>query len=507
MQHIINYPKNSRVVVSAPKGPGQHNFALDNIGKPCSLCGKDFNCVWNLQCHLTKYHKLATHIANDISSQYANRNLVSQRQTMNTAELTAPDHNDDSVNKDLHVESDLEDDNSSNVDNMNSDGNNNVSEIELDASESIIEMDEDTSPFESPSSGNHLYMHIRNCMLSSASNTSSSLDADLDLLREATGLHTTWNQYTSDTHLFLDLQSMVLLAFVDGNNDMVSRRILKKILFTISLVLKLHKKAIQKKFPFKLPRLDALLNYQTRKKSKIPVFLFTKVDIQLPENKATSAYINLPSDHVRFLAANPKKARNMFSLPDCTPNQSICLQQDEKWRIHWYYQQPMFIHNGVDFWSGDIVNFMNGSTPACFLVESFHTMDNSAVFVQGYMVYILEGGQFIGIKVESTSIKFETLLSIDSTPVDVALCYNVSPGKVFHLIPRHKFLLEEAHFLKQHILDKTRKPIDPKLFYKVRILPIILFTNNTSGNQSKQYNLYESWSMKFAALSYEEKLL
>ncbi|KAL0096495.1 hypothetical protein J3Q64DRAFT_1827556 [Phycomyces blakesleeanus] len=284
MQHIINYPKNSRVVVSAPKGPGQHNFAFDNIGKTCSL---------------------SAHIANDISPQYADRNLASQRQTTNTAEPTTPDHKDDFVNEDLHVESDLEDDDSSNVVNMNSNGDNNVSEIELDASESIIEMDEDTRPFESPSPGNHLYMHIRNSMLSSASNTSSSLDADLDLLREATGSHMTWNQYKSDTHLFPDLQSMVLLAFVDGNNDMVSRRILKKILFAISLVLKLHEEAIQKKS-------------------------HSKVNIQLPENKTTSAYINLPSVHVQFLAVNLKKARNMFSLSDRTPNQSICLQQGEK---------------------------------------------------------------------------------------------------------------------------------------------------------------------------------
>ncbi|KAL0096494.1 hypothetical protein J3Q64DRAFT_1827555 [Phycomyces blakesleeanus] len=142
----------------------------------------------------------------------------------------------------------------------------------------------------------------------------------------------------------------------------------------------------------------------------------------------------------------------------------------------------MFTHNRIDFWSGDIVNFMNGSTPARFLVESFHTMDNSAVFVQGYIVYILEGGQLIGVEVESTSIKLENLLGVGSTPVDVALCYSISPGKVFHLIPRHKSLLEEPHFLKRHELDETGKLIDPKLFYKMRILPIILFTNDTSRN-------------------------
>ncbi|KAL0086097.1 hypothetical protein F4703DRAFT_1942633 [Phycomyces blakesleeanus] len=32
----------------------------------------------------------------------------------------------------------------------------------------------------------------------------------------------------------------------------------------------------------------------------------------------------------------------------------------------------------------------------------------------------------------------------------------------------HKSLLEEPHFLKQHVLDKTGKPIDPKLFYKAQ---------------------------------------
>ncbi|KAL0092321.1 hypothetical protein J3Q64DRAFT_1718582 [Phycomyces blakesleeanus] len=114
-------------------------------------------------------------------------------------------------------------------------------------------------------------------------------------------------------------------------------------------------------------------------------------------------------------------------------------------------------------------------------------------------------GHFIAIEVNPTSIKLETLLGVDSTPVNVALCYSVSPGKVFHLISRRKTLLEEPHFLKRHVLYETGKPIDPKLFHKVRIAPIILFTDDTSGNRSKQYNPYKSWSMKCAALSYEKR--
>lgn len=42
-------------------------------------------------------------------------------------------------------------------------------------------------------------------------------------------------------------------------------------------------------------------------------------------------------------------------------------------------------------------------------------------------------------------------------------------------------------------------------FYKVKIAPIILFTDDTSENMSMNYNGYESWSMRMAALPFEER--
>ncbi|KAL0078189.1 hypothetical protein F4703DRAFT_1933283 [Phycomyces blakesleeanus] len=98
-------------------------------------------------------------------------------------------------------------------------------------------------------------------------------------------------------------------------------------------------------------------------------------------------------------------------------------------------------------------------------------MDNSAVFVQDYIVYILEGGHFIGIKVEFTNIKLETLFGVDSTPVDVALCYRILPGKVFHLTSRHKPLLEESHFLKQNFLSAIPKKTGANVMF---LLPKII---------------------------------
>ena len=38
----------------------------------------------------------------------------------------------------------------------------------------------------------------------------------------------------------------------------------------------------------------------------------------------------------------------------------------------------------------------------------------------------------------------------------------------------------------------------------VTMLPIILFTDDTSGNKSKQWNKFDSWCLKIAGLSTRE---
>ncbi|OBZ82690.1 hypothetical protein A0J61_09263 [Choanephora cucurbitarum] len=59
-------------------------------------------------------------------------------------------------------------------------------------------------------------------------------------------------------------------------------------------------------------------------------------------------------------------------------------------------------------------------------------------------------------------------------------------------------------FTAQHHLKKQVEGSSGK-YYKVKISPIILFTDDTSGNSSKQFNAYESWSMRCASMSFKDR--
>ncbi|OAD71822.1 hypothetical protein PHYBLDRAFT_72696 [Phycomyces blakesleeanus NRRL 1555(-)] len=328
-------------------------------------------------------------------------------------------------------------------------------------------------------------------MMSSVTNLNSPVDEDVDWLNSLLGSCLTWNSNTSTTHPFPDLQSMVLLALVDGDNNMFSCRILKKILFTIRLVLKLQEEAITNGSPFKLSRLDALLNYQSRKKSKLPVLTSIPVTIDLLKNKSVLAYVNMPSDHLKLLATNPVKAKSMFAMPDHMPDQFVCLQQGKKWRTHKNFQQPMFTHNKIDFWSGMLL-----SLPVALPMP-----------VSFYNVLLPENNHFVHIETKRTSMRVKKLLQVDASPIDIDFCFSVSPRKIDPVLPVHWSLLLVPHFLKRHIPQDLDNLNNKNHFYKVRIAMITLFTNDMLGSWSKQYNPYKSWSMKCAALSFEEKSL
>ncbi|KAI8328648.1 hypothetical protein BC941DRAFT_519195 [Chlamydoabsidia padenii] len=106
-------------------------------------------------------------------------------------------------------------------------------------------------------------------------------------------------------------------------------------------------------------------------------------------------------------------------------------------------------------------------------------------------------------------------------------------GKMESLCMKLKCLISDPHPMKRSVVDAcgnitgfypvvARKDshrtclyfifyIHPFLFYKnlystpVIIAPIILFTDDTSGNQSKQFNLLDSWPFTCAAMPFEEK--
>ncbi|KAG1320243.1 hypothetical protein G6F63_014357 [Rhizopus arrhizus] len=79
-------------------------------------------------------------------------------------------------------------------------------------------------------------------------------------------------------------------------------------------------------------------------------------------------------------------------------------------------------------------------------------------------------------------------------------CFSMFNGSLCPL-PKH---LQNLLFQVNDSKVKKSNNIDNK-YLKVVIVPIIFFTDDTSGGSSKQHIPYESWSMTYAALPLEER--
>ncbi|OAD68830.1 hypothetical protein PHYBLDRAFT_149841 [Phycomyces blakesleeanus NRRL 1555(-)] len=270
---------------------------------------------------------------------------------------------------------------------------------------------------------------------------------------------------------FCNLQTMILFAFINGDNDMIFQQMLKKILLAMNLIIK-----IQQETPigrtFKLSHLDAFLNYQARKKSKTPVFPSQRISVPGSNGNAFT-HINLPSNHLRFLMANPKKSKLISSMPNHTPNQSICLEQD--------------------VWFGNIVYLKTNDCRICFLVESFYTANKT----------------FLQESIWSERFRLvEQISHVGTTPVERDHYYSIS-SSLTRLSPAHDFLLFGVDPMKKSMpLSVLPSNVDCNaVFYKVRVVSIILFTDDTFSNRSKQYNPFESWLMRCTALPFKDRNL
>ncbi|KAL0074921.1 hypothetical protein J3Q64DRAFT_1776641 [Phycomyces blakesleeanus] len=424
------------VKTQPPKRQGEINFSINSGVFTCSEYEKEFKKPWLLKRHSKVYH---------ISNQMPTNTVLDEpEQAELIVENTIPDVNAFDYLSDKDDSSSIGDEEDNIVDKKN-----NIIDNFFD-----IEM---------------------NCnpVFNAFSDMFSSAAADDETIGAI-------NDPTS-CYPFRDLQIMIFFAFIDGDNDMISQQMLKKILLAINLIIK-----IQQETPigrtFKLPHLDALLNYQARKKFKMPVFPSQRIPVP-GSNGNAFAHINLLSDHLRFLIASPKKSKLISSMSDC-----------EKWRTHHLFQQPMHTVNGIDVWFGNIVYLKTNNCSMCihFLVELFHTA-NKNIFARGYLVRAILIVCY-GIEVAVTNLRVEQISHVDTTPVERDHYYSIS-SSLTRLSPAHGFLLFGVHPLKKSMpLSVLSSNVDcDAVFYKVRIVPIILFTDDTSGNRSKQYNPFESW--------------
>ena len=159
-----------------------------------------------------------------------------------------------------------------------------------------------------------------------------------------------WNSFTDHFLPFKTIESMIMHVLMNGDNDMISERMMKKIPYAFKLVLIVAEKAFKDKRRVRLPTLNELMGYQNNVNNTIPIFPSRIIAIDLGNDESANATINMPSDHLQLLAANPKKAPLIFSVPDLTPDQSTCLQQAGKWQSHPLFQQPMWSFDGGDVW-------------------------------------------------------------------------------------------------------------------------------------------------------------
>ncbi|KAL0096968.1 hypothetical protein J3Q64DRAFT_1710371 [Phycomyces blakesleeanus] len=412
-----------------PKRQGKLNFSINSGVFTCSECKKEFEKPW-----LLKRHSKVHHISNQMAT---NTVLNKPEQVELIVENTILDANAFDYLSDEDDSSSIGDEEDNIVDEEN-DIVNNFFDIEMNS--------------------NPVFNAFSDMFSSAAAADEVSMtDDDSEIPEEVFETIGTVNDSTS-CYPFCDLQTMTLFAFINGDNDMISQQMLKKILLAMNLIIKIQQETLIGR-TFKLPCLDALLNYQARKKSKMPVFPSQRISVS-GSNWNAFTHINLPSNHLRFLMANPKKYKLISSMPDRTPNQLICLEQGEKWRTHHLFQQPMHTVNGIDIWFGNIIYLKTNDCSICFLVESFH-MANKNIFARG----------------------------------------------LTRLSPAHDFLLFGVHPMKKPMpLSVLPGNVDcDAVFYKVRIVSIILFTDDTSGNRSKQYNPFESWLMRCAALPFKDR--
>ncbi|KAI8326027.1 hypothetical protein EDC96DRAFT_593591 [Choanephora cucurbitarum] len=317
----------------------------------------------------------------------------------------------------------------------------------------------------------------------------SQVDGLLDYLMserlgEPSGSHLPeWNRFTDPFLPFGNVESMVMHALMNGDNDMILERMMKKILYAFKLILVIAEKAFRDRRRVRLPTLNELMRYQDNITNKILVFPSQSCQCHLTNDTQVEAFINLPSEHLRLLAANPKKAPKIFSVPDRTPDRATCLQQGEKWKTNTYFQQPMWTVNGVDVWSGDVVVAQIDEVAFFFLHQMKLPENDPAVLIAE-------------VPLDLHLSQMQSIILVDRTRPAIGLDSNMQrielPSKLASL-----FFVQNAF--------KIPVPYQHNKFYKVKISPIILFTDDTSGNRSKQFNAYESWSMRLASMSFKDR--
>ncbi|KAL9538375.1 hypothetical protein MBANPS3_010977 [Mucor bainieri] len=317
------------------------------------------------------------------------------------------------------------------------------------------------------------------------------------------------SQSVFDSNPFLPFKSKMealTMMFFKSGQDNFSERIITKIMYFVKeMVIASHesqsanvdKKKILKEFP----PIDRILHFDGREMSKVPKFDIAKHTVVKANGEEQDLLLLKPSHHLKLLMANPVKTKMLTKLPDRTDGARVDLNQGCKWNYDPEFRHPMLLggkSGRPDLFLGDVVTVEDrAGNLVDVAICNFSTKTincQQQVFIECYpFVGRCANGPLLGGSVFEVNVS-EIKGVVKYQKQDLQTWKSASGGALNK---------EQQHSID--MVAKYYKDGSNGTLVKVQMIPIILFTENTSGNSTKKCNHCDSYLMTIAAMPLKER--
>ena len=335
---------------------------------------------------------------------------------------------------------------------------------------------------------------------------------------------------------FKSIVEFILIALVDGCSVSLSEETVKLILFIIRILYDLKESDPS----LKIPATDYILNYTQRVKNRVPILATTKHEaVNNKTGQTHTFYMNKVSAYIQELMRNPIKSPQLSALPDYTSDELSRLPQGDKWKTHTMFQHPMVTlpHCNVDVWVGNVVELCTAENSFFLIKQFFDQKSNESselqAFAKGFEVFLLDDSNdkadqqgnnlrskhFTNYAISTKLTEVPLFMIVDNASKSLFLDLNTKCGIRFTPSHPNNFSfdvkdvqsasgevdIQQELWEDKHFAQKFKRVKADGSLMKVVNVPITLFTDDTSGNISKQYNLFDSYLMSPAAMSFESR--
>lgn len=280
-----------------------------------------------------------------------------------------------------------------------------------------------------------------------------------------------------------------------------------------------------------VPNLPTIASIREFGKRKLP-------RLKIVECKSTDRHvfhIISPSDLVRQEVSKPEIQRKLTFYPveSNAVYKSFC--QGEKWRTHPAFQSPMVVVRSEHYFVGDYVYIPMAILPSSLPKGEFRLFSlypGSAYNSETHKYSVVRLERFYARGFDSTSDLMATVSSVILIPntrgciLDLTTQFNIPISAILSVIDMKSPVLHDdggTNTLCWNLIDViTRGGLrglgDPKEISslitsplraasagrRVVNVPIVLGTDETSGNRTKKWNHHEQYFLKLAGLSSDE---